>query len=165
MAYGNGYGRLLAIALSWVCFSGCYLLLAGSKSPEEIVAAAAASSFLIFLVLHLKHPFKTPLRLKPSWLLLLLRIPWAMLEESWLLLFPLLRRLRGEEVEGVLLEHPFPPPRDYHDAARRAFMTFGVCVTPNSYLLLEDRERDTALVRQLVGKEISKVDRLFLELP
>jgi hypothetical protein len=77
----------------------------------------------------------------------------------------LLRQLRGVETEGHLIEHPFSCPEDGHDLARIAFMTFGVCITPNSYLVYDDRKNGRVLIRQLVGKDLSTVDRLFVELP
>ena len=150
--------------LAWLLFLALYLLLAGKASPEEGAAGAMAATITLLLARKLRKRFKRPLLLQPAWLLLLWRIPVAMLSESWLLAVALLRQLRGIETEGRLIEHPFTAPQDRHDSARRAFMTCGVCITPNSYLVYVDREKKRVLVRQLVGERISKIDRLFVEL-
>jgi hypothetical protein len=119
----------------------------------------------LFLIRLLRDKFKRPLLVRGVWFRLLWRIPIAMFAESWQLLVALLRQLAGRGGDGCFIEHRFPGPNDEHEAARRAFMTFGVCITPNSYLVQYDREKGTVLVRQLVGTRISKVDRLFVELP
>jgi hypothetical protein len=150
--------------VTWLLLLGLYLLLSGETDISEIVAGAATASFTLFLVRLLREKFKSPLLMKPEWFRLLWRIPLAMFSESWLLLKALVDRLLGREVEGVFIEHDFPGEYDGHDDARRAYLTFGVCVTPNSYLVYQNRENKRVLIRQLVGKELSKVDRLFVEL-
>lgn len=149
---------------SWVLFVLLYLLLVGKAEADEAAAGAFAASFALFLVHRLRARFKRALLVKPQWLVLLRSIPFATLSESWFLCTALLRRLRGNPVEGRMMEHPFTAPQDRHDSARRAFMTFGVCITPNSYLVYLDREKKRVLIRQLVGEELSKIDRLFVEI-
>jgi multisubunit Na+/H+ antiporter MnhE subunit len=151
--------------ISWILFLGIYLLLSGKADVSETVAGAAAATVAILLVALLREKFKLTLMMKPIWFLLLWRIPPAMISESWLLLKALVQRLRGEEPDALLIEYPFPGPDDEHHTARLAFMTFGVCITPNSYLVYYDRKNKRVLVRQLVGKELSTVDRRFVELP
>jgi hypothetical protein len=158
----GGFGKFSAI--TWLLFLGLYLLMSGEANLSEGLAGAAAASFALFMVRLLGDKFKEPLLMKPVWFRLLWRIPVAMFSESWLLLKALVDRLAGREVEGVFIDHDFPGEEDGHDAARRAYMTFGVCVTPNSYLVYQDREHKCVLIRQLVGKDLSKVDRLFVEL-
>ena len=152
-------------AVSWLLFLGLYMLFCAKADPAEAVTGGAAALLALWLVGMLRDSFRSPLRLKPSWLLLLWRIPFAMFSESWLLLVALLRRLGGAEEEGVLIEHSFDFPDDAHESARRAWMTFGVCITPNSYLVFLDQKKKKILIRQLVGKELSTIDRLFVELP
>jgi hypothetical protein len=158
-------GSAFSGVLSWSLLLVLYLLLSGNAGLSEVAAGSAAASFVLFLLLLLRDQFKRPLLIKAHWLLLLWRIPVAMFSESWLLTIALLRQLRGGRTHGHLLRHPYTPPADGHQAARIAFMTFGVCITPNSYLVFHDRAEKQVLVRQLVGERISKVDRLFVELP
>lgn len=150
---------------AWLLFLGFYLLMAGKTDGSELAAGAFAATVTLFLVSMLRERFKKPLRIKPRWLWLLWRVPVAMLTETWQLLAALCRALAGKHVEGELIEYPFHGPDDRHESARRAVMTFGVCITPNSYLVYVDREQKRVLIRQLVGKELSKIDRLFVELP
>lgn len=152
-------------AISWLAFVGLYLLMTGKADVSEIIAGAAAASMALYLVGLLRRKFKKPLFIKPGWIVLLWRIPIAMITESFQLLFALFSRLFGREVEGRFIDHEHPAPADEHDSARRAFMTFGVCITPNSYLVYYDREKRRVLIRQLVGEKLSKVDELFVELP
>jgi hypothetical protein len=151
-------------AITWFVFVGLYLLLCGEVNVSEVVAGAAAASFSLFMVRLLGDKFKKPLLMKPGWFRLLWRIPPAMFSESWLLLKALVGRIFGKEPDSVFIHHDFPGEDDGHDSARRAYMTFGVCITPNSYLVYQDREKRRVLIRQLVGKELSEVDRLFVEL-
>ncbi|MBJ6749750.1 hypothetical protein [Geomonas anaerohicana] len=156
---------VVTAAITWLLFLGLYMLFCAKADPAEAVTGGVAALLALWLVGLLRDSFRSPLRLKPSWLLLLWRIPSAMLSESWLLLVALLRRLGGREEDGVMIEHRFDFPEDKHESARRAWMTFGVCITPNSYLVFLDKKKKKVLIRQLVGKELSTTDRLFVELP
>lgn len=151
-------------AVTWLLFLGLYLLFCGKADPSEVAAGGAAAAIALLLVRTLRDSFRSPLRIKAVWLLLLWRIPIAMFAESWLLLVALVRQLTGGRVEGTMVNHPFPFEEDRHEAARRAWMTLGVCITPNSYLVYLDREKKTVLIRQLVGRKLSTVDRVFVEL-
>lgn len=85
--------------------------------------------------------------------------------ETWLLMTALARRLSGRRAEGVLLEYPYLPETESpRSPALRAFMTYGVCVSPNSYLVDIDMRKRVVSIRQLVGQEVSPVDKAFLEL-
>lgn len=159
MSFGRGL-------IAWCSYFSLYLLFSGSLDGQELVAGAITASIVLSLVHRLRSTFTRTLAIRPVWLIFLWRIPWAMMEESWLLLRAVVRRLAGKEQEGLFLEYHCPGCEyDRHDAARRAFMTFGVCITPNSYLVHYDAEAEKVLLRQLVGKELSRVDRLFVELP
>ncbi len=157
---------LLTTSCSWCLVLGIYLLFSGSADPGELMAGAAAAATVLFLLKPLRTYFRKPLKMKRIWFVFLLRIPLAMLQETWLLAIALQRRLMGKEATGRFIEHPYPGEEDdEQDAARRIFMTFGVCITPNSYLVHYDRRKRRVLIRQLVGKSLSPVDRLFVELP
>jgi hypothetical protein len=160
---GKGAGRYF---IAWGLYLCLYLLLAGSSELAEVIAGAITATLSLLLVARLKSRFRRTTSIKAVWLIYLFRIPLSMLTESCLLLVALLKRLGDKETTGVFIEHHCPGCEyDRHDAARRAFMTFGICVTPNSYLVSWDRKSGTVLLRQLVGKEISPVDRVFVELP
>ncbi len=156
--------RVGTAIVTWLSFLGLYMLFCGKADPLEAVAGGAAALLALKLVGMLRDSFISPLRVKPTWLLLVWRLPAAMFSESWLLMVALIRELRGKESTGVTIEHPFEFLADRHESARRAWMTFGVCITPNSYLVFVDRERRQVVIRQLVGREISTIDRLFVEL-
>lgn len=150
---------------AWLTFLGLYLLLVGKTDLSEVAAGAASATVALFLVRLLRDKFKRPLLVKASWLLLLWRIPIAMITESFQLLAALATQLFRRQPDGVFLEHEFSAAEDRHESARRAYMTFGVCITPNSYLVFYDRQTRRAVIRQLVGRKLSTVDRLFVELP
>lgn len=159
-------GMAARYVVGWCLYLCLYLLFAGSIEPAEITAGLITATVTLLLVARLKSRFRRTTSIKPLWLVYLLRIPFSMLQESWLLLTALGKRVAGKEATGIFIEHHCPGcDYDRHDAARRAFLTFGVCVTPNSYLVWWDRASGKVLLRQLVGKEISPVDRVFVELP
>jgi hypothetical protein len=160
----NGNTAVFRIA-AWLSFCGLYLLLVGKTDLSELIAGGASATVTLLLVRLLREKFKRPLLVKVSWSLLLWRIHVAMVTESFQLLAALVRQVLGREVDGLFIEHELTAPEDNHDQARRAYMTFGVCITPNSYLVFYDRENKRALIRQLVGEKLSTVDRLFVELP
>lgn len=158
-------GKISVLTLiPWFLLWGLYLLCAGSASPAEVVAGAASAGFVTWLLCLLPKDLARPLRFKARWLVLLLRIPWATLKESWLLTRALLLHVRGLPIDEVQIEHPLASVDERHRDARDAFMTFGVCITPNSYLVCFDAEKGVVVIRQLVGKELARLDRLFVEL-
>ena len=158
-------GKSTRFLLMWPLFTAVYLLITGGFEKEEIVAGAVAGLGAAFLSLGLGVQFDRTVLLKPRWLILLLRIPWAMLAETWLLMTALLRKLGGEDVRGKFITVPCAAGRnDLHGAALEAYMTFGICITPNSYLVYYDQKTGQALIRQLAGKKLSRLDRIFAEL-
>jgi multisubunit Na+/H+ antiporter MnhE subunit len=157
--------RVTSILLLWGAFLGIYLIYAGSLSAAELAAGSAVAAFVAFLFLRLRKCFRSTYRFRCSWLPSLLRIFPAVFTESWQLYVCLAKRTVGKEVHGRFLEHRYVvDPADPHSSARFAFMTFGVCVTPNSYLVRVDRSKGNATVRQLAGDKMSVIDRKFLEL-
>ena len=151
--------------IAWFIFVALYLLFVGKTDWTEAAAGAAAAALTLYMLRLLHDKFKRPLLMEPRWFLILWRVPIAMITESWQLLVALVQQLRGIPVDGVFIEKEYPEKEDEHDAARRAYMTFGVCITPNSYLVHQDREKKQVLIRQLVGKDLSTVDRVFVETP
>ncbi|MBJ6726106.1 hypothetical protein [Geomesophilobacter sediminis] len=153
------------LLLNWCAFLALYLLFAGEFNWSEAGAGAVFALLTTAAVAFLGKKFRDTLWAKPSWMRLLLRIPWAMLQETWLLVVALFRKLAGRAATGIFLQTVYPAPEDEHDSSRRAYMAFGVCITPNSYLVYHDVKSRKVLVRQLVGKELSEIDRKFVELP
>lgn len=151
--------------LNWCAFLALYLLFAGKFNWSEAGAGALFAFLTTAAVAFLGKHFRDTLWAKPSWMRLLLRIPRAMFQETWLLTLALARKLAGRACTGVFLQTVYPAPEDEHDSSRRAFMAFGVCITPNSYLVYHDVKTRKVLVRQLMGRELSEIDRKFAELP
>ncbi|MCM0083248.1 hypothetical protein L4X63_16810 [Geomonas sp. Red32] len=79
---------------------------------EAVVGAVAATASLL-LVRLLGGRFKRTVLIKPVWLLLLWRIPVAMLSESWLLLKTLILHLAGRRQEGAFMVHRYPVPEPW----------------------------------------------------
>lgn len=156
----------LKYLLLWVALISLYLLSAGSAAWSEMCAGILVAGGAVLLCRRLRNSFRRQLQFKPCWLIPLWRIIPALFLETWQLYRALAVRLAGRSVEGRFIEHHFMA--DTHDpyaSWRFALMTFGVCITPNSYLVSFDPKRGKVTVRQLVGKEISMTDRKFLELP
>lgn len=151
--------------LSWAVFLAWYLCFSASLERAELITGAVFALAMLLPMHHLHRDALATLHFKLPWLLPLVKIPWAMFQESWLLCLALFRRLVHGEAQGTFHERHRLAPADEQRTARRVLLTFGVCITPNSYLVYLDPEAGVALVRQLVGKEVSPLDREFLELP
>jgi len=148
----------------WSLFSGLYLLFADTLQVSEVVAGivVGAGINVLFQTVEAKgfdhyHP-----RLR--WLIPLWRIPGAVAWETWLLIVAVVRRgIGARRMTGLFITFPFDEePGDPETNARMAIMAFGICVTPNSYLVKTDFEKKKIFLRQLVGRESSSLDRKFL---
>ena len=153
----------LSIA-SWVLFVAGYLLFAGKLEISEFIAGIIAAAGAVFLF-NFIYVRREPLLVPPKWLPLLLLLPKATIWETWLLLIVLIRWRRGYHSYGTFINYPYRiRAANPHAAALRAYITYGVCFSPNSYLIDFDPKQRVIIIRQLVGNKLSESDESFLEL-
>jgi hypothetical protein len=162
--YSSAWKSMLSVLVSWAVLWGVYLLLVGNASVSELIVGALLAAGVTALFLWSKYLIAFPVRLQWRFLTPTWRLPGATLWETVLIFIALFRRLAGQDVQGALLRVPFwrtgPEPES---ATWRTIAVFGVCVSPNSYVVRVDLDEKVIIVRQLVGRELSKNDSKFLE--
>jgi multisubunit Na+/H+ antiporter MnhE subunit len=136
----------------WAALLGLYLLLAAKLTGEEIlvgVGAAALAATAATVTVKAGN-----LRFQPrlSWLRRFARLPGLVLADCGIMAAVLWRHIvQRRTVEGVFRTVPFDAGGDDAvSAARRALVTAGISLAPNTYLVDMDRERGILLVHQLV---------------
>lgn len=151
-------------ATAWLILFGSYLFFAASLDTAEIVAGGAVGcvAALLFVKVRRHGPaFRPPLR----WFVPFKYAPRALVSETWLLARSAVYRLAGKRRRGRFMVLPFSAPGgEGQRSAARGILTFGICLTPNSYVVCIDRPCNRVLIRQLVGRELAFSDRVFLEL-
>ena len=153
-----------SVLVSWAVLWGVYLLLVGNTSSSELAVGAGLAAGVTALFLWAKSLIAFPVQLRWRFLTPAVRLPGATLWETALIFVALFRRLAGRDVHGTLLRIPFwRTGKDPESATWRTIAVFGVCVSPNSYVVRVDLDEKVIIVRQLVGRELSKNDSKFLE--
>jgi multisubunit Na+/H+ antiporter MnhE subunit len=154
---------ILDLLATWATLFGVYLLLVGNASLSELIVGAVLGLTVTVLLLWSKSVGMLPLRLRWWFIAPMRYVPGAILWETGQGLYALVRRLAGQDVQGVTLRVPFAHTgNDTESATRRAIAIFGVTITPNSYVVRVDEKQGEILIRQLVGQELSKCDVEFL---
>jgi len=156
--------RFAKVLILWATLWGLYFVAAGAAGIQEAVAGGAVSAAVSWAVLRARSTSEARFLPRPRWLLPFLKVPWTTLQECWLLLIALVRRVTGRFEGGSFIEYDLPPASQDESATRHAITTIGVCLTPNDYIISIDRERRVARIRILVGRDLSGADKAFLEL-
>jgi multisubunit Na+/H+ antiporter MnhE subunit len=154
--------RTLATPRAWIDLglgAGVWLLLAGSWHPQEVVAALIVGALVAYLGVTVRqvtgHRGVGFLRFLPA----LLRMYARGVRDCWTVSLALLRRPLRLGPQGRLRRVPFEVGGSEADAAsRRALATLSTSLQPNTYVIGFDRERDVALVHELVRSERNPID-------
>lgn len=162
----KGISHLFKLLLLWLSLWFVYLISAGEAGLQEVVAGGVVSAGVSLLSLRARSAPEERFLPRLRWLLPFLKVPWTTLQESWLLLQALVRKIfRSSSFKGgSFIDYPLPPVSDGEEISRYAVTTIGVCLTPNDYIISIDRKRSIAQIRILVGRDLSGADRAFLEL-
>jgi multisubunit Na+/H+ antiporter MnhE subunit len=145
----NAFFWLAWFAVGW----GFYLLLAGTLSPVELGAGAAAASIGATAAVIGRE--ESRLRFAPTAAMIgkLAQLPPPAVRSSVLVLVALAEcTLRGRRVEGVVRAIPLDTGTDAHSSARRALQDIAVCVTPTTVSLGTDRAMKRILIHQLLSE-------------
>lgn len=137
----------------WVALLGVYMLFASKLAWAEAVVGAAAAALGATAAVVTARAGGLHFRPRAGWLPLLGRVPGRVLADCGVVALALWRRLvLRQAVEGVFRTVPFDPGGDDAvSAARRALVTAGISVSPNTYVVAIDRRRGLLLVHQLVA--------------
>jgi hypothetical protein len=137
-------------ALVWAAFAGLWLLLAGTLSLEEVVAAAAGASVATTATALVARQRVVQLAPRLGWVVRAWRLPGRMVLEFGLLLVALRRRLAGRPLGGTFRAVPFPGGRGRRAAARRALAAAAGSLAANAYVVGFDEDAGLMLVHELV---------------
>ncbi|MDQ3752678.1 MAG: Na+/H+ antiporter subunit E [Actinomycetota bacterium] len=98
----------------------------------------------------------------PRWLLRARKLPFAVLVDCRIVMGALWRQLRRPQLaQGTFTAVPFTAGGDDAEAAaRRAIYVAAISLTPNTFVVGIDREKDTMLVHQLVSTAPTKASDL-----
>ncbi len=149
----SGIGIRIALWFSWlVAFWLTWMLLVGTWVLQEmvagLVAAAAAASVAELVRVQDIRQFRPRLR----WILRAYRLPPLILSDSFVVLLALWRHVTGKQpIDGAFraFKHPVAG-QGGRAAGRRALLNAAISVTPNTYVVGIDEDREQVLVHQLV---------------
>ena len=136
----------------WVLMMSFWISLDDSLATDELLAGAAAAALAATLAELAGYQAATGLRMRIEWLGPALRLPAELAADTWTVFAALWRQLaRGQQ-----------PPSGFREVAvrfggesmesrtRRALLVAGKSVTPNTFVLGLDAERNVMVVHQLV---------------
>jgi len=129
--------------LSWLALFWLWMLLAGEWNRQQWIAAAAAATIASLLVG----------RVRLAWVAGAWRVPVAIVVDFAVLVWALLRSaVHREVVRGEFVRRPWRSD----DEGLRALAGLLATYSPNAYVVGFDRERQTALLHDLVRRRSSE---------
>lgn len=136
----------------WLGLLLLYLLLAGSVNWQEVVAAVVLAGIAAGAVTATCRTGSLHFQPRLRWLPHFRRLPRQVLVDCLIVGAALARVLfRREKIEGTFRSIPFDPGgEDAESATRRALVTAGACLAPNTYVVAIDAEQGQLLLHQLV---------------
>ncbi|HWG46818.1 MAG TPA: Na+/H+ antiporter subunit E [Gemmataceae bacterium] len=136
----------------WTVFALTYLLLAGSLQWAELVAGTVLAGLAALAVTAARTAGHLHFAPRLRWLAQLRRLPGRILADYGIVGAALWRTIiRRQRIEGAFRTIPFDAGDDDPvSAARRALVTVGACLAPNTYVVAIDFQRGSLLVHQLI---------------
>ncbi len=132
-----------------------WIILDDSLAGDELVAGAAAAALAAFLAERAGHQAGVRIHVRIQWLGLALRLPGDLMRDTWLVFAALWRQLaHRQEPRSGFREVPVRyGGQGSQDRARRALLVGGKSLTPNSFVVGFELEREVMIVHQLVLPE------------
>lgn len=127
-----------------------WLVLAATAARAEVVVGILVAIVIATLMARVDRVSQVPVAIRPRWLLPVVKVPGQILQD-----FPLLaRRLVHPEQQGIVRRVPFDVRgTSALDVGRRALLTAGTSIGPNTVVIGWDLERQEVLVHQLERSE------------
>jgi len=137
-----------------------WVLLVSTSKRAELLTGAIAAVLTAAAVDAVRSRERFAFRPRLRWLRRGLLIPVHVVTESWLVSVALVRHATGRRVRGAFVAVPFEHGEDDDPeaSARRALVTLGLSLAPNTVVVGIDPERNEALTHQLVP-DPSRLDR------
>lgn len=141
----------------WVLLMAFWVWVDDSVDLAELLAGAGAAAIATSVTELVQHQSQTHLRLRADWLAPAATLPRQLVRDMRVLLVVLWRRLaKGEQPPSRFALVPVDPGGDRPEGAvRRALLTAGLSVTPNTFVLDVDRQRRALVVHQLVPAPVT----------
>ena len=142
-----------------------WLVLTSTTNPLEMAAGALAAAIAATVAELVRLKDLQAIRVRPRWLPRAGVLPQLVLGDTWALCRALWRHLfLRRPVKGAFLALPFDPgdEDDPYAAGRRALITAAITVTPNTYVVGIDADRNLILVHQLVPAPRSRAGEEIL---
>jgi multisubunit Na+/H+ antiporter MnhE subunit len=130
-----------------------WVLLTSTFRGSELVAGAIAAAVTAAAVAAVRGRERFGFRPRLRWVRRGLFVPMGIVVETWQLTVALVRHATGRRrVRGAFVAIPFEhgPDDDPEAAARRALVTLGLSMTPNTVVVGIDADRDEILAHQLL---------------
>lgn len=150
-------GTARFVLLWWIATFGWWVLLVGTNSGSELIAAACAASVTALFAFVLRRQRLLRFRFEGAWLARTLKIPWNVVRELVVVLWALALQLaRAREVRSSYRALTFPTGRqDAVSAGRRAVASVADAISPNSFPVDMDCERGVVLHHELDPRRAS----------
>ncbi len=132
-----------------------WVILDDSFATDELLAGAGAAAIGAFLAELATYQAASQVRLRVSWLVPALGLPWQLVRDTGVVFGALLRRLtRGELPASGFREQPvWFGPDTAEGKTRRSLLIGGLSVAPNSFVLGLDQQSGVMVVHELVTGE------------
>lgn len=145
------------VVLWWLALGGFWILLVGTNSGLEEVAAACAATLGTGLALAIRRQRLLNFSFEPRCLARTLKVPWNVVRELGIVLWALaLHIARVRPVASAYRAIPFPAGRaDAVSAGRRAVASLADAISPNAYPVDMDDERGLVLRHELDPRHAS----------
>lgn len=136
----------------WFVFFGTYMLFAAKLSWQEAIAGSVIALFGAIAAIATIQAAELRYRPRLAWIWRLSGLPISVVRDCYVVGQALWWRVTNRRsVTGALLALPFNPGGDdAESAARRAIVTAGVSISPNTFVVAIDRVHGVLLVHQLV---------------
>lgn len=148
------WGRRAVLWIAWwIGLMAAWLVLTSTTDPLEMAAGALAAAIAATVAELVRLQDLQAIRVRPRWLPRAAVLPRLILVDTWTLFRALwCHLLFRRPVKGAFLALPFDPgdEDDPYAAGRRALITAAITVTPNTYVVGIDADRNLILVHQLV---------------
>ena len=146
--------RVGAWIVWWVLLMSLWVWIDDSLGLAELLAGAAAAAIGASLAELVQYQADTHIRIRIEWVAPALRLPAKLWRDTVLVM----RVLWAKVVHGIDPPSRFGLIHVHHgddsaeDTTRRLLVVGGMSFTPNTFVLGLDRERDVAVVHQLVAR-------------
>ncbi|MDQ4058175.1 MAG: Na+/H+ antiporter subunit E [Actinomycetota bacterium] len=149
----------------WALLAALWLLLTGSFDPYEMGAGAVAAAVAATTATLVKA--ESVMRFDPeiAWLLRAVRLPRRIFVDNLVVLGAAVRHVTGRRrAVGAFRAVRFRTGgEDSRSATRRALVISAITVTPNTYVVGVDKDRDLILCHQLVPARPEDARKEILE--